>query len=142
MIAICTGLVFGGLLALGNTALLPHGLELRQAALPMVMLLKGYGKIGFYFSSAALYLAASTTLIAALRGMKAMLPGEKTGIWAALIAAGGALLGFQEIVSRVYPALGYLCLLSLILPKNLRSREQNKRLHRFVYKSVNGEERR
>lgn len=140
-IAVCAGMIFGGLLALGNASLLPHGPELREAALPMVLLLKAYGKTGFYLSASALYLAITTTLIAALRGMKAMLPGKRTDAWAVLIVAGGALLGFREIVSRIYPILGYLCLFSLVFPKYLKKRKQNRVLHRSVYEWRKGEER-
>ena len=116
LIAIFSGLVFGGLLALGNAALLPNRIELREAELPMVLLLRGFGKAGFYLSAIILYLAVATTLIACLRGMQSALPGNQKNIWAALIAALGALMGFQEIVAKVYPALGYLCLLSLLIP--------------------------
>lgn len=119
MIALISGATFGGLLALGNAALLPYGTELRSAELPMVMLLRGFGKAGFYLSAFILYLAVATTLIACLRGMQSLLPGNKKGIWAALIAALGALMGFQKIVANVYPALGCLCLLGLLIPSIL-----------------------
>ena len=117
-VAIAAGLLFGGFLSLGNAALLPHTASLKDAALPVVMLLRGYGKTGFYLSAATLYLAVSTTLIASLRGLAAQLPGEHQHIWAALIAAGCAMIGFQEIVAKAYPVLGYLSLLILLMQKN------------------------
>ena len=122
-IAILSGLIFGGLLALGNAVLMPYETELRNAALPMVLLLRGYGKAGFYLSAFVLYLAVVTTLIACLRGLQTQLPGKRKNIWAALIVAVGALLGFQEIVAKVYPVLGYLCLLSLLIPNFLKKAE-------------------
>ncbi len=125
-ITIFSGLIFGSLLALGNGALLPYRTELHSAALPMVMLLRNYGKAGFYLSALVLYLAVATTLIACLRGMQALLPGKRKDIWAALIAAMGALMGFQDIVAKIYPVLGWLCLMSLLVPSILKKFSQNR----------------
>ena len=126
-IAIGSGIVFGALLALGNAALLPYGAELKEAALPMVVLLRDYGKAGFYLSAAVLYLAVATTLIASLRGLEMWVPGKRKGVWAVLIAAGGALAGFQEIVGRVYPVLGYICLVKLLFQKQTKAASRKRK---------------
>jgi len=55
------------LLLLYNAALLPYRVLLREQPLPLVMLLRVYGKAGFYLSAAVLYLAVITTLMAVMR---------------------------------------------------------------------------
>ncbi|MBE5782671.1 MAG: hypothetical protein E7329_05055 [Clostridiales bacterium] len=103
-----------------NTALMPYRRFLKDQALPLVILLKGYGKAGFYLSAAILYLAVITTLIAVLRGAM-MLLKEKFprygGIFAWLLSLAMALVGFEGIVSVAYPALGIICFLLLIWPQ-------------------------
>ena len=62
---------------------------------------------------AALYLAALTTLAAALRGLRALLcRGYPAGV-AALAAL--SLGGLERLVARVYPLLGAGCLVLLAL---------------------------
>lgn len=108
-----------GMLLLGNGALIPKGTVLAGEALPMVVLLRAYGKAGYYLSAGVLYLGIITTLIAVLQGMRSMLMG-----WCSFpngaafcICALAALMGFEKIVSSVYLALGLLCLLFLFLPQ-------------------------
>ena len=108
-IALVTGFVTALLLALGNAALLPHAVLLRDAPLPTVMLLRAYGKMGYYLAAGVLYLAASTTLIAVLRGLLVIAApylqrNGKTLIGLTVMAV--SLLGFGEIVGAAYPALG------------------------------------
>lgn len=113
-IALSSGLAFGALLALGNAALLPYAATLWDAALPVVTLLRSYGKKGYYLCALVLYLAVATTLIAALRGLREAFPGRRRGAWAALIAAMASMLGFQDIVAKGYPILGWFCLAGLL----------------------------
>ena len=118
-IAAETGLLTGGLLTIGNAALLPHAALLSDAALPTVLLLRAYGKTGYYGAAALLYLAVATTLIAVLRGFFALFsPGRASfRVPLALLGAGAAsLLGFQGVVASAYPVLGLLCLLLLLKP--------------------------
>ena len=110
-IVLLTSAVLGFLLLGGNAALLPHGAKLQDASLPMVMLLKDYGKTGFYLSAVLLYLAVFSTLVAVLRGMRDMLGNR--GVWAGLMCGAASLLGFSEIVGSAYPMLGWLGLLLL-----------------------------
>lgn len=110
-IVLLTGAVLGFLLLGGNAALLPHGAKLQDASLPMVMLLKAYGKTGFYLSAVLLYLAVFSTLAAVLRGMRDILGNR--GLGAGLMCGAASLLGFSEIVGSAYPILGWLGLLLL-----------------------------
>lgn len=111
---VCVGLVLGVMVALGNLVLLRHPLQL-HSALPLVRLTAAFGQAGFYGCCAVMLLAVLTTLIASLRDLAALL----TPRWQPLIApatAAVALLGFSGIVSRVYPVLGGLCAVLLLLP--------------------------
>ena len=118
-IAAGTGIVLGLLLALGNGALIRHTGALENAALPTIMLLRAYGKAGFYLSAAVLYLAVATTLIASLRGLRVLIAPyvpAYAGWIGVLSAAGLSLIGFQEIVATAYPALGWAGLGMLFFP--------------------------
>ncbi len=104
--ALQCGSALGVLLMLANGVLMRHG-EAKDAALPVVVLLRGYGKEGFYLSAALLYLAVVTTLISQLRGLKALLPPRYGTIASALLVSAASLLGFQGIVGKAYPMLGW-----------------------------------
>lgn len=116
-----------GLLFLGNAALAPRAGTLQNAALPTVMLLRRFGKAGYYGAAAVLYLAVATTLIAVLRGLRTWLPRRSGGVMSALLTAGASLCGFAELVATAYPVLGWCCLLLSILFRFLRTerRKQN-----------------
>ena len=105
------------LLGAENAVLLPHADELERAALPTVMLLRHYGKAGYYLSAAVLFLAVSTTLIAALHGLRSLLPQRRAGEAAFLLTAFSAQLGFGRIVGTAYPILGILSMMLLLWPK-------------------------
>ena len=117
----------GTLLILGNAALLPHAAALRDASLPMVALLRVYGKAGYYLAAAVLYLAVSTTLIAILRALCALLrqhfSGKGAALLTGLLTALVALCGFEGIVAHVYPALGFICLILLCWPQGRHEAE-------------------
>lgn len=107
--------LFFALLAVGNGVLCRHS-ALQGEALPFVRLLSLWGKPGYWLGGAALYLADLTTLTAALRGIRD-LSGGRSGIRRTLLAAviGLSLLGFGEVVGRVYPLLGGACVILLAL---------------------------
>ena len=111
----CTGLVcltLGLLLCCGNLVLL-RSPGLQGETLPFLRMLAPVGKAGYYLCGAALYLAALTTLAAALRGLRALLcRGYPAGV-AALAAL--SLGGLERLVARVYPLLGAGCLVLLAL---------------------------
>ena len=116
-ISAAVGFLTALLLGLGNAALLPHAGALWDAPLPTVSLLRAYGKAGYYLSAAVLYLAASTTLIAVLRGLLTLaapyiLRYRKSLVGLCVLAV--SLLGFQDIVGTAYPALGWLYLILLL----------------------------
>ena len=117
--ALGAGLLLGMVLALGNGALLRHNDIAVGAPLPVVALLRAYGKAGFYLAAAVLYLAVVTTLLASLRGLCALLlphfPSRAKTL-SALAAAAVSLMGFENIVAGAYPALGWLSLLLIFLP--------------------------
>ena len=123
-ISLAVGLLTALLLGLGNAALLPHAGALWDAPLPTVSLLRAYGKAGYYLSAAVLYLAASTTLIAVLRGLLTLygpyLPRQKKA-WIGLTVLAVSMLGFEDIVGTAYPALGWAFLVLLIMPARTRS---------------------
>ena len=106
------------LLVLGNLAFLPRGTSLEKEALPMVMLLRQYGLLGYYLSAVVLLLGIVTTLIAVLQGLQQTLSIRlrHTSCCAFLVCAGMGLLGFEPIVAFAYPAFGLIGMILLILP--------------------------
>ena len=119
-ISAAVGLLTALLLCLGNAALLPHAAALSDAPLPTVFLLRAYGKPGYYLSAAVLYLAASTTLIAVLRELMTLsapyLPKRKRPLIGLCVMA-VSLLGFEDIVGKAYPVLGWAWLGMLLIGK-------------------------
>ena len=104
------------LLLLGNAVLLRHP-SLMTFEVPLVQLLTAQGMIGYYGGALAMDLARLTKRVAALRGLKELLPSELR--YSSIVAAGGitliALAGFAEIIDFLYPLLGGGCLVVLIL---------------------------
>ncbi len=118
-ISLGCGLLTALLLGLGNAALLPHAGVLSDAALPTVILLRAYGKTGYYLAATVLYLATSTTLIAVLRSLLTLSAPyihrhKKPLVCLAVLSM--SLLGFQDIVGMTYPALGWTYLILLLFP--------------------------
>ena len=112
-----SGLCLFALLALGNAVLVRQP-QLADAALPMVMLLNQFGKIGFWVAVVGLYLATFTSLLAVARSFFNMLGYCKPG-WLNFVLTGGlfflfGVVGFARLVGAVYPALGFLCLFLLL----------------------------
>ena len=118
-----------GLLLLGNGALMPQGRAMAAAALPMVALLREYGKAGFYLAAAALYLAVVTTLAALLLGLDGLLAPwvSRAGVrgWLILpVCLAGSALGFESIVAHGYPLLGWVGILLLLGTRSTEKREE------------------
>ena len=116
-ISVFLALCIAGLLSLGNFVLLRQP-QLIDAALPMVMLLNSFGKVGFWLAIIGLYLAVYTTLMAVARGMINIIGPCKPGwLCFALTAAfffAFAIVGFDRLVGVIYPVLGIMCLLLLL----------------------------
>ena len=112
-VTLLSAILIGCLLVMSNAALLPHIDEMKDASLPMVLLMRSYGKFGYYFSAVVLYLAVATTLIAVLRGMIEILKPltRYHAIISGLFVMTASLIGFQEIVRVAYPLLGWAYLL-------------------------------
>ena len=130
-IAIFTALLLFALLLAGNAAMLPHAGALKSVPLPAVMLLRNYGKPGFYLSAAVLYLAVFSTLMANVKAIQALLPQNInwSGASAAWLCGLASFIGFEKIVGFAYPLLGWLGLL-LIFGKNFFLSEQKDAVHR------------
>ena len=113
--ALFTAFLFFILFLGGNAALLPHAGALGRAALPVVMLLRSYGKPGFCLSAAVLYLAVFSTLTAIVKAMQSLLPRRSPwrGTAVGCLCGLASLIGFEEIVGSAYPLLGWLGLLLL-----------------------------
>ncbi len=124
-----TGAAFAAFLGLANAAFLPRIGEMKDAPLPMVLLMRSYGKWGYGLSALVLYLAVASTLIAVLRGLGALLPGKYAAVWAAVLAALASQWGFRDIVGKAYPVLGLLGLITLALPKSFQQNGTKQRLH-------------
>ena len=116
---------FAALLCLGNGAVLPHAQALSAQPLPTVILLREFGKAGFYLSAAVLYLAVASTLIAALKSARDLLPdGCPPRLRSAVLFAATALiacLGFGDIVAYAYPILGAAGLTMLMHKKEAKA---------------------
>ena len=127
-LAFSTGLLCVFLLFLGNAALLPHLDALIDAPLPMVVLLRNYGKTGFYLSALTLYFAVATTLMAALRSLRRSFL-DLHWAWGFPLSLGAAALlslgGFQTLVAVLYPLLGWISLILFFLPAFLSGALKN-----------------
>ncbi len=95
-------------------------------ALPMVVLLRRLGKAGYFIGASLLYLAVATSLMAVIRALRCQFASwlpKRCAIWAALLVPLlFSLVGFSQIIETLYPLLGALCLLVLLLPMLHRSR--------------------
>lgn len=113
--ALLVMVVLGVMLFLGNALMLRHP-EVMHVPLPLVQLLRGYGMGGYRLCAGTLYLAVLTTYLAALKGLKALCGGVLRRFVACQVAVTAvALLGFTRIVDVVYPLLGGLCFLLMVL---------------------------
>ena len=108
--------LLGGLLALGNAVLLRQPLAM-HGTLPMVYLSAQLGKPGFVLCCAALWLAEVSTLAAGLRTLHNLLPRQARWVGAAAILLIAAA-GFGAVVGKLYPLLGALCTVFMLLPKD------------------------
>lgn len=111
------GVCLLALLSLANAALMRQP-QLQDAALPMVMLLNNYGKVGYWLALIGLYLAVFSTFLAMARGFLNMfscyIPGWKAFAITGAVFLLFAVIGFAQLVGVVYPVLGFLCLLLLL----------------------------
>lgn len=123
------------LLLLGaNAALYRHVETLRDAALPIVMLARSLGAMGYWLCIAALSLAVITTLLALTHTLARMLgtaiPSPLSQALSITLPLLVGLTGFSTLVSSLYPLLGTastLLFLAIVLkPIKPRSQVHNK----------------
>lgn len=126
-------LAAGTLLMLGTAVLLRHQAQIHAHALPFIVLSAKLGRAGFLISAIVLYLAVLSTLTALLRALYASSEPnqekQRAGcVFSTLACALCALLGFDQLISAAYPALGALCailLLFVLLRARLKSPSDN-----------------
>lgn len=102
--------ILTGLLAAENGLMLRH-FTLQKEIMPMLKMIIESGKIGRIVGVAGMYLAVLTTACAALRGLWTL--GSEKLVWRLagwLMMNLCAMLGFAQVVERVYPLLGMGCL--------------------------------
>lgn len=105
--------MIGGMLLLGNAALMRQYGSIQRAALPVVALSGALGPVGYWLCATAMLIAVLTSYLAAVRALARMMPmRDKMGWLAALaITALVARLDFTTLIGYTYPALGAMCLL-------------------------------
>ena len=116
-------LIMLSMLLPANAALLRCDARLRWAALPAVVMTARWGTTGYYTAIALILLAVLTTLgamLSSLRDQAAALRLKRAPALAicAALAALASVCGFETLVNKVYPVLGWICafaLLSLLL---------------------------
>lgn len=120
----------GGLLLLlllgANAVLTRHLAAVGNAALPIVMIARALGAPGYWLCVAALSLAVMSTLIALIRTLARMLeprlPSAAGSLLSVLLPCAAGLIGFQNLVGRLYPLLGaastllFLAMIARTLP--------------------------
>lgn len=97
-------------LILAGIFLLKRHPSLASGTMPFLLLMKQLGRTGYYTFSICLYLSVLSTLTACIRSSRGSL----------LMLSGIMLVssaGFSGIVGRVYPMLGIICCIYLLLAK-------------------------
>ena len=114
-----TGILMLVLLIPANWALLKAGANVRDMALPTVVMAARWGSAGYYIVIALMGLAVLTTLSATLTSLRDQLAGLglNRAVSLTLSAASAALMsvcGFELLVNLVYPMLGWICAFALL----------------------------
>lgn len=105
-------------LMLYHLALAPHITEMEDAALPMVMLLKSYGRAGYILSAAVLYFSCLTTWIPVMHSACALIRPvfpRYGGAVVLLLTGLISLLSPENIGEGLFPALGIFCFTAILL---------------------------
>lgn len=114
-----SAIIFASLTALFNFAYLRLYPLIAAAELPLIALLRAYGSLGYRLSLAVLFLSVYTTLICALRSLdvlfRARLGGRVSALLTAVLPLFFSLIGFDGLVGKLYPIIGGLSALMLIL---------------------------
>ena len=96
-----------------------------QEELPLIALLRGFGRAGYLLGLCVFEVSVFTTLLAAMRGLRGMLAARLPGVFArdaALLSIPFlvSLLGFRALVETFYAPLGILCLAAVFAPLAFR----------------------
>lgn len=125
-----TPLLFGALMALltgAAHALYSRHPEWMQEAFPLVRLLSGMGRKGFWLSAVLLYLSILTSLTAVLCALRCAFEQYGSSKWTAIGSLALPLLlsliGFEGIVDHVYAPVGLVCLALVFGPLILYRRQ-------------------
>ena len=125
-----TPLLFGALMALltgAAHALYSRHPEWMQEAFPLVRLLSGMGRTGFWLSAVLLYLSILTSLTAVLCALRCAFEQYGSSKWTAIGSLALPLLlsliGFEGIVDHVYAPVGLVCLALVFGPLILYRRQ-------------------
>ncbi len=129
------GLLLFLLLLGANAALVRYAGELGDAAMPIVMLARPLGAVGYWLCIAVLSLAVMTTLVAMLRTLRrmlgAVLPAPISVPLSLALPVLAGLVGYNSLIGSAYPLLGFtstlLFLAILLKPLKVRSQLANKR---------------
>lgn len=97
------------LLMLGNAVLLRHQALIGES-MPFLLMMRQFGKFGYFLGGISLYLAILSTLTACLRGLR----GTVLPILGIILVSS---LGFTGVVEVAYPVLGGGCFLMLVAAK-------------------------
>jgi uncharacterized membrane protein YkvI len=119
-VGLYTGLLLAAMLIPANWALLRAGSEVRQMALPTVVMAHRWGIAGYYLSVLALFLAVVTTLSAALKALRAQLTAlglrpSQAVFFSSAAALMLSMAGLTALVGVGYPALGLVCAVMLLI---------------------------
>ncbi len=119
-VGLYAALLLAAMLIPANWALTRAGVDIRQMALPSVVMAQGWGLTGYYLSIGALFLAVVTTLSAALSALKEQLSVLGIRPVQALFFASAASLalsmaGLTALVGIGYPAAGFVCAVMLLI---------------------------
>ena len=107
-------ITLGSLLMMGCAVLRRHPLAM-GSELPLVLLTAQLGRWGFPLCCLTLLLAEISTLSAALRSLTSLLPRRWSWVGPTAILL-TALAGFGSLVAKIYPVLGGICTVLLLLP--------------------------
>lgn len=119
-VGLYTGLLLAAMLVPANWALLRTDSNIREMALPSVVMAHKWGVAGYYLAICALFLAVVTTLSAALSALRAQLAELGLRPTQALFFSCAAALalsmaGLTALVGIGYPALGLVCAVMLLI---------------------------
>ncbi len=111
-----TAVWFGGMmlvLMLASNQLYQRHPEWMEGAFPIVQVMSGFGRLGFWLSASLIYLAVFTSLTAVLCALRSAVKSMCIGMGLPLVVS---CIGFEGIVDGLYAPAGLLCLALVFMP--------------------------